>query len=107
MAFVKCTWINSIVIVSAKNWKLIYWYNFINAKNLFKMLIRILKVKYTKFKFPYFTIDLSAERPSVRPGSTMARALVFSQIKSNHVRFTKLFQRMFILCAMVLPFILY
>ena len=37
-----------------------YWYNFINAKNLFKMPNMHLKVKYTKFKFPYFTTDSSA-----------------------------------------------
>ena len=47
-------------------------------------LICILKVKYAKFKFPYFTTDSSACQPAclpaVRPGSTMARAPVFHTI---------------------------
>ena len=33
----KCTWINSNVIVSAKKLEINYWYNFINAKNLFRI----------------------------------------------------------------------
>ena len=53
-------------------------------------------------------IHLPNGLPAVRPGSTMARAPVFSHNNGNRVGFTKpLFQRMFIHCAMVLPFILY
>ena len=45
-----------------KNWQYIYWYNFINAKNLFKMpIICILKVNIaTQFKITYFTTFPSA-----------------------------------------------
>ena len=49
-----------------------------------------------------------AYQPAVRPVSTIARAPVLSHNKGNHIRFTKLlFQRKFIYCTMVLPFILY
>ena len=54
-----------------------------------RCLICILKVKYTEFKFPYFTTDSSALRPpglpAVRPGSTMAMAPVFHTIKSRRI----------------------
>ena len=51
---------------------------------------------------------LSNGLPAVRPDSIMARAPVFSQNKGNRVGFTKLlFQRKFVHCAMMFPFILY
>ena len=50
----------------------------------------------------------SISQPAVRPGSTSTTALEFLHNKGNRVGFMKLlFQRMFIHCAMVLPFILY
>ena len=53
-------------------------------------------------------VCLTASLPAVRPGSTMARAPVFSHNKGNRIGFMKpLFRRTFIHCAMVLPFILY
>ena len=52
--------------------------------------------------------NLPAFLPTIRPGSTMDRALVFSHNKGNCTGFTKLlFQRKFIHSAMLLPFILY
>ena len=49
-----------------------------------------------------------ASQPAVRPGSASATALEFLHNKGNRVGFTKLlFQRTFIHCAMVLPFIRY
>ena len=58
------------------------------------------------FKNSKFTHVSSASQPAVRPGSTSATALKFLHNKGSG--FTKLlFQRTFIDCAMVLPFILY
>ena len=60
------------------------------------------------FKNLKFTCISSASQPAVRPSSASAMALEFLHHKSNRVGFTKpLFQRMFIHCAMMLPFILY
>ena len=68
--------------------------------------------KYTDLKFLtlHFCLlnGLSACRPAVRPGSTMARAPVFSQNKGNRIGFMQfLFQKTFIHSTMVLPFMLY
>ena len=50
----------------------------------------------------------AASQPAIRPGCASATALEFLHNKDNFVGFTKLlFQRTFINCAMVLPFILY
>ena len=69
----------------------------------------ILKVKYTEFKFLTLQqFHLPNGLPGIRPGSAKAMAPVFLQNKGNCVGFTKpLFRRMFIHCAMALPFILY
>ena len=66
----------------------------------------------TNFKNLKFTRISSASQPAnqpaVRPGSTSAMALEFIHNKGKRVRFMNLlFQRTFIHCAMVLPFILY
>ena len=51
---------------------------------------------------------LTVSHPTIRPSSTSAMALEFLHNKGSHVGFMKLlFQRMFIHCAMMLPFILY
>ena len=70
----------------------------------------ILKVKYTEFTLQQFHLPngLTNGLPAIRPGSTMARAQVFSHNKGNRIGFMKpLFRRTFIHCAMVLPFILH
>ena len=60
------------------------------------------------FKNLKLTHILSISQPAVRPGSVSATALEFLNNKGNHVGFMKLlFRKMFIHCAMVLPFILY
>ena len=60
------------------------------------------------FKNLKFTHISSISQPAVRPGYTSATALEFLPNKGNCVGFTKLlFRKMFIHCAMVLPFILY
>ena len=60
------------------------------------------------FKNLKFTRILSISQPAARPGCASAMALEFLCNKGNRIRFTKLlFQRTFIHCAMVLPFILY
>ena len=75
--------------------------------------MRILKVNYTELNFltlQQFRLPngLPACLPAVRPGSTMARAPVFSHKQGNRVGFMKpSFQKTFIHCAVVLPFILY
>ena len=68
-----------------------------------------LKIRSTmNFKNLKFTWISSASQPAVRPGSASATAPEFLHNKGNRVGFTKLlFRRMFIHCAMVLPFILY
>ena len=76
-----------------KNRQYIYWYNFINAKN--RCLMCILKVKYTEFTLQQFCLPNGLR--AIRPGSTMARAPVFSHNKGYLVGFMKLlFRRMFI-----------
>ena len=102
MAFIKCTWIYSIAIVSAKKPGNKSTGTTSSMPKIYsRCLICILKVKYTEFNFPYFTTILSAYQPAVRPCSTMARASVFSHNKGNHVGFTKLlFRRTFIHCEL-------
>ena len=56
----KRTWINSIVIVSAKKLKKSTGTTLSMLKIYSSCLIFILKVKYIKFEFPYFTTDSSA-----------------------------------------------
>ena len=68
--------------------------------------------EFLKFEiYPYFICQPAsqpASQSAIRPGSASATALEFLHNKGNHVGFTKLFfQRTFIHCAMVLPFILY
>ena len=61
-------------------------------------------LKFTRISF----ISQPASQPAIRPGCASATALEFLHSKGNRVRFTKLlFQKMFIHCTMVLPFILY
>ena len=62
MAFTKKrTWINSIVIVSAKKTgNKSTGTTLLMLKIYSRCLICILKFKYTKFKFSYFTTDSSA-----------------------------------------------
>ena len=100
----KRTWINSIVVVSAKKTNNKSTGTTLSMLKIYSScLICILKVKYTSLFYTRFVCW-----PAVRPGSTMARAPVFSHNNSNRVGFTKLlFRRTFIHCAMVLPFILY
>ena len=53
--------------------------------------------------YPHFVYQ-----PAVRPGCASAPALEFLHNKDNCVGFTKLlFRKMFIHCAMVLPYIFY
>ena len=69
--------------------------------------MHILKVKYTEFTLQQFCLT-NGRLPAVRPSSTMVRAPAFSHNKGNRIRFMKpLFQKMFIHCTMLLPFILY
>ena len=106
----KRTWINHSVVVSAEKTGNTSTCTPLSMLEIYsRCLICILKVKYTEFKFSYFTrVRLPASLPAVRPGSTMARAPVFSHNKGNRIGFTKLlFRRKFIHCAMMLPFILY
>ena len=90
--------------ICRKNWQYIYLYTFINAKNLYKM-----PNMHFNLNFPTLQqFRLPAGLSVVRPGSTMARASIFSHNKGNHVGFMKLlFRRKFIHCTMMLPFILY
>ena len=67
-----------------------YWYNFINAKNLFKMHNTHFKSQIQSFFLNNIFICLTACQPAIRPGSTMARAPVFLQNKGNRVTFMKL-----------------
>ena len=56
-----------------------YWYNFINAKNPFKMPNTHFKSQNTEI-LKFLTLKHFHPPnglPAVRPGSTMARALVF------------------------------
>ena len=98
----KRTWINSSVIVSAKITSYTSTGTTLSMLKIYsRYLIRILKVKYTEFKFSYFTIVSSAQwpagLPAIGPGSTTARAPVFSHNEGNCVGFTKLlFRRKFI-----------
>ena len=56
MASVKCTWINSMVIVSAeKTGNASTGITVSTLKIYSRCLICILKVKYTEFKVSYFT----------------------------------------------------
>ena len=104
----KRTWINSIVRNSicqkTKNKSIGTTLSMLKIYS--SCLICILKVKYTKFKlfpllytrFVCLTACQTAGLPAVRPGSTIARASVFSHNNGNHVGFTKpLFRRTFII----------
>ena len=104
----KHTWINSIVVVSAKKTKNKSIGTTLSMLKIYSScLICILKVKYINF-LTLQQIRLPNSLPAVRPGSTMARAPVFSHNNGNRVGFTKpLFRITFIHCAMVLLFILY
>ena len=57
--------------------------------------------------YPHF-VCRPASQPTIIPDSASAMALEFLHNKGNRIGFMKLmFLRTFILCAMVLPFILY
>ena len=61
MASIKCTWINSIVIVSAEiTGNTSIGTTLSTLKIYSRCLIHILKVKYTEFKVSYFKTFLSA-----------------------------------------------
>ena len=64
---------------------------------------------FKNLKFTHISsISQPANYPAIRPSSTSATALEFLHNKGNCVEFTKLlFQKTFIHCAMVLPFIHY
>ena len=70
----KCTWINSIVVVSTKKLNKSTGTTLSMLKIYSSCLICILKVKYTKFKFPYFTTDSSAYWPAKLPACQTAGA---------------------------------
>ena len=111
MASIKYTWINSLVIVSAEKLAIhVLAYSFINAKNVFKCLMHIIKfdiiTNFTSLTLQHFRLPIQqpAGLPTVRPSSTMARAPVFLHKKGNRVGFTKpLFRRTFIHSTMVFP----
>ena len=70
----KRTWINSIVVVSAKETNNKSTGTTLSMLKIYSScLICILKVKYTKFKFPYFTPDSSAKLPACLPACRKTR----------------------------------
>ena len=65
------------------------------------------KTKYMILKVSKYSNILSASLPTIKPSYAVATAPVFLPNQGNRIGFTKLlFQRTFIHCAIVLPFIL-
>ena len=66
------------------------------------------KIQSTVHQMLKFETYLQASQSAIRPGSASATALEFLHNKGNRIGFTKLlFQRTFVYCTMVPPFILY
>ena len=87
----KRSWINSSVIVSAKKTGNLSTGTTLSMLKIYsRCLMHVLKVKYTEFKFSYFTTVLPPNGlPAIRPGSTIARAPDFSHNNGNRIGFTK------------------